>query len=245
MTDTTAAAATLTLPDGEPQAGPWTAVPVAELAGLLLEGSDDVRGRPWVIAIDGRSGAGKSTLVERLLPHVGPGAVVHIDDISWNEPMYEWGHLLAEHVLEPLHRGEAVGFRPPAWAEHGRDGALEIPAGLRCVLVEGTGANQRELAHLIDRTVWIQADHQLAEHRGIARDIDQGVNGDTEESRRFWHWWMSHELPFFARERPGERADGVVCGTPSAVGVEVGQAEDDVVWAAGPLGGAVAGTEAE
>lgn len=227
MTDETR---TLTLQPEEPPAGPWTATPITRLAALLLEGADGAPGRPWVIAVDGRGGAGKSTLVERLLPHLAPAAVVHTDDVAWNEPLFGWGHLLARHVLEPLHRGDAVSFQPSAWPAHGREGSIEIPAGLRVVLVEGTGANQREFAHLVDRTVWIQSDFALAEERGIARDIEQGVNGDPEESRRFWHEWMAHELPFFARERPWERADGVVCGTPS-----IALGEDEVAWAAGAL----------
>ena len=66
------------------------------------------------------------------------------------------------------------------------------------------------------------------QRRGITRDVEQGVNGDAEESRRFWHEWMSHELPFFARERPWEHAVGVVCGTPSAVGFTLDH--DVVAW---------------
>lgn len=220
----------IVLPVEEPEAGPFTPIAVAGLAALLLRGADAAPGRPWVIAVDARSGAGKSTLVERLRAHVGPAAVVHTDDVAWHEPFFAWGHLLATHVLERLHRGEAVSFQPPAWPHHGRDGAIEVPAGLRAVLVEGTGANQREYAHLVDATVWIQSDHVIAEERGIARDIEQGVNGDPEASRRFWHEWMAHELPFFAAERPWERADAVVCGTPS---IPLG--EDDVAWVAGPL----------
>ena len=210
----------------EPEAGPWSAVAAEQLAKFLLDGAEQVCGRPWIIAIDGRGAAGKSTLAERLLAQVQPAALVHTDDLAWHEPLFGWGHLLADRVLAPLHRGEAVSFQPPAWRAHGRDGTVNVPANLRCVVVEGTGANQRAFAHLIDRTIWIQADHGLAEERGIARDIEQGVNGDPEQTRQFWHDWMAHELAFFERERTWERADVVVAGT-QVIALAVGE----VAWA--------------
>ena len=166
------------------------------------------------MAVDGRGGAGKSTLAQLLLPHLAPAAVVHTDDVAWHEPFFGWGHLLAHDILEPLHQGLAVSFRPPAWPAHGRQGTIEIPAGLRAVIIEGTGADQRRFAEQIDRRIWVQADHQLAEERGIVRDVAHGTNGDAGQSRRFWHEWMAHELPYFVQERPWSRADLIVAGTP-------------------------------
>ena len=161
---------------------------------------------------------------------MGPAAVVHTDDLAWHEPFFGWGHLLADDVLRPLHAGRGVSFQPPAWAPHRRSGTVEVPAGLRVVLVEGTGASQRLFADLVDRTVWVQSDHRLAEERGIARDIAHGTNGDAAQSRRFWHEWMAHELPFFADEQPWGRADVVVAGTPV---VTLGP--DEVACARGPV----------
>lgn len=212
----------LVLPAGEPEAGLWTAWRIEQVAAFLMEGADGVRGRPWIVAVDGRGGAGKSSLAQRLLPHMAPAAVVHTDDLAWNEPLFEWQHLLADHVLKPLREGRAVSFQPPAWPRHGREGAVEIPAGLRVLLIEGTGAAQRAVADLVDRAVWVQADHDVAEERGIARDVAQGVNGDAEQARRFWHEWMDHELPFFERDRPWERADLVVAGS-SVIPLEPGE----------------------
>jgi hypothetical protein len=83
---------------------------------------------------------------------------------------------------------------------------------------------------LVDAVVWVQADGAEAERRGIERDVAGGANGDREQSIAFWHEWMGEELPFLARERPWERADVVVCGTPSAP-----HAAGDVVVADGPL----------
>jgi hypothetical protein len=41
--------------------------------------------------------------------------------------MFDWADLLAHGVLEPVRRGEGVSFRPPAWRERDRAGAIEVP----------------------------------------------------------------------------------------------------------------------
>ncbi|GEA86753.1 uridine kinase family protein [Cellulomonas cellasea] len=204
----------ITLPPGEPAAGPWRAVPEAELAASVLHAAGAPTGRPRVVAVDGRSASGKSTLAERLSRQVGRAKVVHTDDLAWHESFFGWGDLLVEHVLRPLHRGEAVSFRPPAWDRHGREGAVDVPAGLELVVVEGVGASRRAWDDLVDATLWVQSDAAVAEERGLARDLAQGVNGDAAATVAFWHEWMAEELRFLAHERPWERARLVVAGTP-------------------------------
>ncbi len=90
--------------------------------------------------MDGRSASGKSTLAERLHAAVPASAVVHTDDVAWYESFFGWDELLVAGVLEPLHRGRAACYRPPAWVRRGRSGALEISAGRALVVVEGVGA---------------------------------------------------------------------------------------------------------
>jgi uridine kinase len=221
---------TITTPDGEPVVSEWRATPEADVLELLLHAVDVPTGRPAILAVDGRGASGKSTLAGRLHRLVGRSAIVHTDDIAWHEPYFAWGDLLAEHVLRPLRRGEGVSFRPSAWEQHGREGAIEVPAGLDLVIVEGVGASQRELADLIDATVWVQSDFATAEERGIARDIAEGVNGDDEQTIAFWHEWMEEELRFLQRQRPWERARAIVAGTPP-----LPLAENEVAIALGPL----------
>jgi hypothetical protein len=105
-----------------------------------------------------------------------------------------------------------------------------VPAGLDLVVVEGVGAAQRELSELIDTTVWVQSDFATAQTRGIERDIAQGVNGSAEHATAFWHEWMAAELRFLADQRPWERAQVVVAGTPT-----IRLDEHQVAVAPGPL----------
>lgn len=223
----------MTLHAGEPAAAPWTPISTGDLLRLLDAAAGAPSGRPRIVAVDGRSAGGKTTLASRLHAAVPASAIVHTDDVAWNESFFGWAPLLAHGVLEPLRRGLAVSFQPPAWPAHGRDGAIEVPAGLDLVVVEGVGASQRALTGLLDAAVWVQSDAVEAERRGIARDIAQGVNGDEAASIEFWHGWMAQELPFLADDRPWERADVIVCGTPSLVtGVDAAPTGHEVLIAA-------------
>jgi len=41
--------------------------------------------------------------------------------------------------------------------------------------------------------------------------VAEGVNGDWEQAAAFWNAWM----PFLNEQRPWERADLIVAGTPA------------------------------
>jgi hypothetical protein len=194
---------------GEPPAGPWRVAPVGEVVRTLLGATGEPYGRPRIVAVDGHGGAGKTTIATALADHLPRAAVVHTDDVAWHHSFFGWTDLLVEGVLEPLHRGAAVSYRPAAWAQRGREGAIEVPAGLQMVIVEGTGAARRELAHLVDAVVWVRSDLAEARRRCLARD------GDTPAAREFWDEWMTEEIPYLAEQRPWERADVVVDGMPA------------------------------
>ncbi|MGA4506672.1 uridine kinase family protein [Propionibacteriaceae bacterium G1746] len=202
------------VPDAEPEAGPWAAWSIPQLVDHLMP---TVRpsGRPVVIAVDGRSASGKSTLAAVLEAAIPGAAVVHTDDVAWHEPHFAWGHLLRDGVLQPLAQGRPVDFTPPAWRPHGRAGSMRLPAGLAAVIVEGVGASQEAVAGLVDGAIWVQSDEDEARRRGIERDLATGVNGDREQAIAFWDEWMAHEVGFLAADRPWQRADLVVAGTPA------------------------------
>ncbi len=147
----------LTLPEGEPELGPWRVVSLASFVELVRERVGVRSGRPPVVAVDGRSSSGKTTLAQRL-ENVFPGAAtVHTDDVAWRDSCFDWAELMADGVLEPLHRGRSVAYRPPSWSQHDRPGAIEVPSSAELVIVEGVGAGRRELTGLLDGIVWVQA----------------------------------------------------------------------------------------
>ena len=198
---------------GEVAATGWRVEPVSEVVAGLRGVAPGVAGRPHVVAIDGRGGAGKSVLVERLRQVVPASGVVHTDDIAWNQAYFDWGDLMVEHVLRPLHRGEAVEFRPPAWIGHDRPGTIQVPAGADVVWVEGTGIIREEFAPWIDASIWIQGDLDEQERRVTARD------GDSPAQREHIAAWLAEELPLMLREQPWRRATVVVDGTAPGAGI--------------------------
>jgi hypothetical protein len=192
---------------GEVEARDWRVTPLSEVVGRLRDAAPRVVGRPRIVAVDGRGGAGKSTLVDRLRTLVPASAVVHTDDVAWHQAFFDWADLLVENVLRPLHRGDAVEFRPPAWIERERPGAICVPADLDVVWVEGTGVIRRALDPWIDASIWLQGDLDEQERRLVERD------GDTPEQQRHIAAWLAEELPLLLREQPWANATIVVAGT--------------------------------
>jgi hypothetical protein len=199
------------LAPGEPEAGPWRVEPLRTVIETLIQaGRRGVVRRPVILAVDGRSNNGKTTLAARIR-HAMPGsAVVHTDDIAWSHSRFGWAGLLIDGILAPVRQGQAVSYRPPGWTEHGRDGAIEVPAGCPLLVIEGDGAGRREVADLIDALIWVQSDEREAERRALTRI------GKPNESPTMQHHreWMAEELPFNVAQRTWERADVIVCGAP-------------------------------
>jgi hypothetical protein len=183
---------------GEPAAGPWRAVPAVEVLALL--------GRPGVLAVDGRSGGGKSTVAHRLAAAVPGATVLHTDDVAWYHAFFDWADLMRDGILAPLRAGRDVAYRPPAWDEQGRDGAITASAASPLVIVEGVGIGRRELSDHFDALLWVQTDEDEARRRGLARD--------GADAAGFWAEWQAAEDPFQAEHRPWERAGLVVSGAP-------------------------------
>lgn len=196
----------------EPAAGPWYPERLAVVANGLMSlgrerGADD---RPVVLAIDGRSSGGKTTLAGRIQDAVAGSAVVHTDDIAWFSSVFGWAGLLIDGVLIPARNGRPVSYRPPRWDERNRPGAIEVPAGCPLLIVEGVGAARSECVPLIDAAIWVQSDERETERRNLDR-VGQPNGMPTEQEHREW---MAEEIPFQAGQRPWERADLIVCGTP-------------------------------
>ena len=213
----------------EPAVTQWQVSAIADLVTHLMHLVGIPKGRPAIIAVDGRGGSGKTTLTTALATAVPGAQAFHLDDLIWNEPLYDWDQLYVD-TLTQLRQAGCLDLVPDKWREHGREGSIRVPAGSPLVVVEGTGAGLRAVSDLIDAHVWVQTCDDVAERRGIRRDIAEGVNGDAEESVRFWHWWMAGERLFFAKDRPWRRADVIVSGdAPTGVG------PGEIAWTPGPL----------
>jgi uridine kinase len=183
---------------GEPAAGAWRAVPATEVLDLL--------GRPRVVAVDGRSGGGKTTVAGVLAAGVPDATVLHTDDVAWYHAFFDWADLMRDGILAPLRAGKDVAYRPPAWDERGRNGAITACAASPLVIVEGVGIGRRELSEYVDALLWVQTDEDEARRRGLARD--------GEDEAGFWAEWQAAEDPFQAEQRPWERAGLIVSGAP-------------------------------
>jgi hypothetical protein len=211
---------TLQLAPEEPEAGPWCVELLSTVADALIRRGPDrsSSGRPAVLAVDGRSNNGKTTVAARISEMVHGAVVIHTDDIAWEHSRFGWADLLIDGILVPVHQRRTVSYRPPRWDEHGREGAIEVPAGCPLLIIEGDGAGRRDVAHLVDTLIWVQADEREAARRSAARvanppaaDVANKAVGGTPFDE---DGWMAEEIPFNAAQRTWERADIVVCGTP-------------------------------
>jgi len=210
----------LQLAPEEPEAGPWQASSLtAVVEALIWHGRDPVvSGRPVVLAVDGRSNAGKTTLATRIGAAFPGAALVHTDDIAWEHSRFGWSDLLVDGILVPARQGGAVSYRPPRWAEHGREGSIDVPADCPLLVIEGDGAGRREVGHLIDALIWVQSDEREAARRTLARaahaNAMDSANLPADGSPSDDAGWMAEEIPFNTAQRTWERADLIVCGTP-------------------------------
>ena len=207
----------LQLAQEEPEAGPWRAERLTTVVNAVTRRRPD-QDRPVVLAVDGRSNNGKTTLAERIRDLVPGSVVIHTDDIAWEHSRFGWADLLIDGILVPVRQGQAVSYRPPRWEEHGREGSLEVPAGCPLLIIEGDGAGRREVAHLIDTLIWVQADESEAARRSAARAENRPAadlaNQAHDGAPIDEDGWMAEEIPFNTAQRTWERADLIVCGTP-------------------------------
>jgi energy-coupling factor transporter ATP-binding protein EcfA2 len=193
---------------GETPIFKWRAVTYSDFIIDLLRPISKPEKRPLIIAIDGRSGSGKSTLARRLQSQISNTAVIHTDDVAWHHSFFDWQQLMIDGILALLARGTEVAFRPPAWRQRQRPGAIRVPVACQVLFVEGVGASRSELQPWLDAAIWIQSDMVEAERRGLERD------GGSTDAKAFWDEWMAAEITFLQAQRPWTRASAIVNGTP-------------------------------
>ncbi|MGO1542861.1 MAG: uridine kinase family protein [Gulosibacter sp.] len=196
---------------GEPTVRDWEEQSFSHWLTALLSAEPDVA--PTIIAIDGRGGSGKTTLAYRIQTALNGVEIVSTDDIAWHHSILSWHDLLVEHVLQPVRRGEAVRYRPDAWARRDRQGAIAVSADVRILVIEGTGSLNDRIQPYLDRGIWVQSDYDLAREGALDRDEESGVNGDRAAAAAFWDDWQREEVPYLIEQQPWQKADSIVCGT--------------------------------
>jgi hypothetical protein len=125
----------------------------------------------------------------------------HTDDIARHHSFFDWNDLLADSVLAPVRDGRPCPTALRRGRTGGRPGAIDVPAGLDVVFVEGNGACRTELSHLVDAVVWVQSDGREAKRRALARDVEHGGAPEAVQAEAFWDEWMAEETPLL-RQRP-------------------------------------------
>lgn len=110
---------------------------------------------PVLVAVNGPSSSGKTTFAARLTALLPRPAVVHTDDLAWHQGVLDWDSLLVTGIVQPVRAGRAVCYRPPAWDARWRPGAIEVPAGISHLVVEGVGVGRASLHDEFDLRIWV------------------------------------------------------------------------------------------
>lgn len=159
-----------------------------------------------LLCVDGPSGSGKTTFaraVRRTVPAEVSVVVVHLDALypGW-DGLAEGVDRIGRHVLEPLSRGEAGGYRRYDWVQHREADWVEVePVDL--LVLEGVGAGgDPSFAPWVTLLVWVEAPREVRTGRAVARD---GIASAAQLTA-----WRRQEDAWFAEHRTRERADLVV-----------------------------------
>ncbi|MCT2588509.1 hypothetical protein LHJ74_00870 [Streptomyces sp. N2-109] len=151
-----------------------------------------------LIAVDGYAGSGKSTFAARLAAALDGAPVLHLDDLSSHEALFDWTGRFAEQVTGPLSRGSTARFGIYDWKRHNFTRTGELPPA-RAVLVEGVGAGRRALRPELACLLWMDVPRVVAHERGMRRD------GPGQAA--FWDLWRRAEAEHFAADPSLPHAD--------------------------------------
>ncbi|RSD26821.1 uridine kinase family protein [Mesobacillus subterraneus] len=177
------------------------------------------KARTLLIGVDGCGGSGKSTFSRELRESLANVTVVHKDDFYLpsgniikdrpeNKPIgadFDWRRL-REQVLEPLSSNQEGHYQRYDWNEDRLAEFHTVPVG-GIVIIEGVYSTRDELQDFYDLKIWVECPRELRLARGIERD--------GEGAREMWEAnWMVGEDMYVEQQKPLERADIVLSGTP-------------------------------
>lgn len=157
------------------------------------------KGKPFVVAIDGRSGAGKSTLAARVAAECG-AALLHVDDfylplaVRTEEMMQQpAGHIdterLLNEVLLPLMRGRPAACRRFDCRSQTLQPAVNIPPA-EVIILEGSYSCCPALWQAADLHCFVTVDAETQRRRISGRE--------GERAEAFFTQWIPLEERYFA-----------------------------------------------
>ncbi len=180
----------------------------ADIVGAIDQ-SRHMRGRV-AVGISGFAGAGKSVLARQLVDLVGDAVRLpgddYLDPPRVHRRSADWDgvdrHRMRTEALEPFRVSRPVIIRPLDWST----GQLGEPTPLphaSVLIVDAIGIFHPELLPWFDLTVWVDADLELAQSRGMARDKAAGLDHD-----RLWtDVWTPNDREFEQTFSPADQAD--------------------------------------
>ncbi len=184
----------------------WRVVPLDDLARQI---GVRATARPAIIAVNGHSSSGKTTVARRLAAALDSCDVLHTDDIAWHQGVFAWDGLLINDVLPVVRSGRPLRYRPPAWEQRRRDGAIELAGDLDFLIIEGVGASQPSVRGDLDVVIWVETDEPTRSARDAAR-IAAGENTPSGLLR-----WMAEENAYVTERQPWLDADFLIEGGDS------------------------------
>ena len=174
----------------------------------LLTGHERV-----VVGISGYAGAGKSVLARRVVDAMEGAVRVRGDDfldpVRVHQRSADWDGVererLRSEVLEPFRTGRDVEIRRLDWTT-GRLGEPTPLPRASVLVIDAIGIFHPDLLPWFDLTVWVDADLQTAQERGMARDRAAGLDHD-----RLWaEVWLPNDREFEQTFSPQTHADIVL-----------------------------------
>lgn len=181
------------------------------VARLVADGD-----RPPVVGISGHGGAGKSTLAARLMTDLGgtPDQVIRTDCFyaigagpgSGLFDLHDWPVLL--DLLGRLRTSPAASrLVYPVRTYDGAERSYHLPMP-PVVVVEGIRLLRPETLGLMDLAVWIDLSPEVAGHRAVARNRQQG---DSSDELDLWRTkWVPEGHDYSRLVRPETLAHVVV-----------------------------------
>lgn len=174
-----------------------------------IERSRDVRGRV-AVGISGYAGAGKSVLARQLVDLVDDAIRLPGDDFLDPPRVHrrsaDWDGVdrrrMRTDALEPFRAGRDIFVRPLDWSTGQLGEPTPLPRAAVLVL-DAVGIFHPDLLPWFDLTVWVDAQPEVAQSRGSARDRAAGRQHD-----RLWaDVWTPNDRDFEQRFAPADQAD--------------------------------------